>query len=510
MKLYDKVKFTSNQISKELLDELNKRNIKVVKNNLLQSEYSERKTLNIHLLNNKIFVNNKELTKDELFDKYRFVSNIYSMNSDDYIFNYSKKVKDRLEKASKKKSSYKYNYNIDNTIGAIYISDEDYYLMEDDDLKRIVFESDDEKYKYVIPNENGYLLRGANTYYYLLSNKGKFSTVESKHFKELYDYYQEYFKSIIKFISKTNNNILILSILDNVRNYLLVLINIETIINQIEDETMLYEYDNNVILDLIYNTYSLIVDIHEKDKINIMKVEELIIKVLKINILNELDNYSKYYNKMLKSHRECDNFLENYICSKDFYEDNKDERNYISMVYGGIEIPLIYYYLTNKKSKVMYLSLFGIYKDRHKKILDYNAKNFELNKVLKHNISHCVLCDDNTMTCKTLQYAIDTLMLNGIETNKIFLINFVALNRIYQMLDNKSLLDLNLIDKYIFGLYYPTKYSKIKFNTNISNSYLDEFEQFDLSKNYICYYLYKNGIYTKESRINNYRIEGIM
>ena len=33
---------------------------------------------------------------------------------------------------------------------------------------------------------------------------------------------------------------------------------------------------------------------------------------------------------------------------------------------------------------------------------------------------------------------------------------------------------------------------------------------FDLSKEYICYYLYKNGIYTANSRINKYKIEGVL
>ena len=213
---------------------------------------------------------------------------------------------------------------------------------------------------------------------------------------------------------------------------------------------------------------------------------------------------------MLKSHRECDNFLENYVCIKHFYDKNNKEENYLAALYGAIEFPLIFNYLSNKKSKVLYISLYGIYKDRHKKILNYNDKVFNMKKIVSHKFETCVLCDDNLMTGKTLQYMIDCLALEKIQVDKIFLINYVSLNRIYQIVDNNTLIDLDLIDKYIYGLFYPTKYSKIKQNTNFNDTYLDEFSMFDLSKEYICYYLYKNGIYTANSRINKYKIEGVL
>ena len=510
MVIYDKVKLgkTENEkLLKELFNFFNSNFIKIVNKD---DKLTEREILNIDVLINGYFVNGKLLSLNELKDTYLFAPNIFTnVSEEDYIKKYSLLIKNKKKLTESLLNKYKYSKNFDEIIGSIYLSDEDYFLLEDSKLKSFIFSKENDKYNYVLPNEFGYILRGANTYYYLLSNKGKFSHAEYENFKELYNNYQVYFKNVLYNLSELDNKVLILSVLDNIRNYLLILINMYSIMNQKCDETLLYEFENQIILALTNNTYELMISILENDSYELDKLKDLIFNTTKINFLNDIKNVKKtFYDKMLKSHRECDNFLENYIVVSEYLKTHKLEKNYVSTLYGGVEIPLIIRAL-NKNINIYYISLFGIYKDRHKTKLSYNDKIFRVNKNIKNDLTSAVLCDDNMMTGKTIQYIIDSLLINDIKINNILLINHVALNRIYQMIDNKTMMDIDLVDKYIFGLYYPTKYSKIKLNTNINNTYLDEFKIFDFSKEYICYYLYKNGLYKEVSRINKYRIEGI-
>ena len=506
--IYDKVKINNidnSIIYNKVVQKFQDNYIKIIENEICDSE---RATLIIDIKNENIYIDNKIIDIDEIFKKYRLVANIYDKD-ENFIYNYAKMISKRKIKTENLLSKYKYYNNFDKLIGALYLSDEEYYLFEETRLKEFIFSKVGDSFKYVMPIENGYLLRGANTYYYLLSNKGKNEHVKFINFKELYYNYQEYFEGIIKFLNASDNKILVLSILDNIRNYMLTIINILSISKQEKDETILLEFDDENILDIVYDVYEQMVSILEDDKYNFEKIKVILRNAINIKILTLVNNISEnLYDKMLKSHRECDNFLENYVCIKDHYNKSKGEKNYLSALYGGIEIPLIYYYLSSKKTKIYYISLYGIYKERHKKLLNYNDMLFKVKKIVSTDLKTCVLCDDNFMTGRTLQYIIDCLALENIAIKEIFIINYVALNRIYQMIDNISVIDLNLIDRYIFGLFYPTKYSKIKFNTNINNTYLDEFNLFDLSKEYICYFLYKNGLYTQNSRINKYKIEG--
>lgn len=507
--IFDKVRILNkdnSKIERELVEILNQKFIKIMCNDDL---ITERDILEITIEKENLYIENERITLDELINKYNLVANIFTNEQNDYIKNYSKMVLNRKKYVSSLITKNKYYNNFDKVIGALYFSDEEYYTLEDTKLKQFIFSKTGESFKYVIPNESGLLLRGADTYYYLFANKGKFEHVIFNRFESLYKNYTNYFKNIKKIINENDNKILVLSVLDNIRNYILIIINMYSIRNQIGDETILMEFDNQELMDIIYNTYNQMVLILEQDIFDCEKIIRIIDSVINLNYLNDVKNTNKeLYDKMLKSHRECDSFLENYICIKDYYLNNKNEKYYLSALYGGIEIPLIFYYLTKRSSYVYYISLFGIYKERHKSHFDYNDSRFNINKYIKHDVNAFVLCDDNMMTGKTIQYIIDSLCLNDFNVKCLLLINYVALNRIYQVLDNLTLMDLDLIDKYIFGLYYPTKYSKIKFDKNIKGTYLDEFNIFDLSKEYICYYLFKNGIYAEESRINNYRIGG--
>ena len=508
--IYDKMKIISEDNSKvkqKLKKIANKNFVKIVCND---NKTTERQLLEIFVKENKCYVEDIQIEENDIFKKYHFVANIFCDVNNNYSKDYSKFVRKRKNKSELLLKKYEYSKNFDSTIGAIYLSDEDFYAIRNSKLKEFIFSKSGESFNFVIPNETGFLLRGAVTYYYLLSSKGKFEHVTIDRFKELYDNYSNYFKNISEVLRPNDDKVLVMSVLDNIRNYILQIINFYTIMHQKGDETILVEFANKDILDIIYDVYEQMINILEINRFEYKRIINILDRVLELNYLDDIKKVSeKLYDKMLKSHRECDNFLENYVCIRDYYQNNKKEKYYLSSLYGGIEIPLIFYYLTSKKSYVYYISLFGIYKERHKSRFNYNDKRFIINKNIYHKTKHFVLCDDNMMTGKTVQYIIDSLALSNVKVKNIFLINYVALNRIFQVIDNLTLMDLKLIDKYIFGMYYPTKYSKIKFNKNINGTYMDEFNLFDLSKEYICYFLFKNGLYTKESRINNYRIEGL-
>jgi len=522
MRIYDSVIIrttnANNKIVNELKKEFKDRFIKIYKE-LKNLDYCEHDTLIIEIINNKILIEDNEILVKDIFIKYKFVSNIFSIEEDinKYKKEYAKYIFNKKNQANKIVSKYNFRKNFDFVSGSIYLSDEEYFLLHDTKLKKVIFNNKNNSYEYVIPNENGYILRGSSTYYYLLSNKGKFENVNLKHFEEFVDNYKIYFKKIINAISDIKGNkedcILVLSVLDNIRNYLLVLINALVISNQKEDETLLYELTNskyNVILDDIVIVFEQMINIVNNNLFDTKLIVKIINNILKYKFLDAVKNTdSKFYDKMLKSHRECDCFLENYLTVLNYLNKNKYDSNFLGTLYGGIELPLIAYFLKNKKGIIIYISLFGIYNQRHKCKLNYDEISKKINNKIKiDNVLKCILCDDNMLTGKTIQYILDSLIIQNIEVERILLINHVNMNRIYQIIDNKTLLDLSIIDKYIHGLFFSTKYSKIKFGENRKNSYLDEFNLFDLSKEYICYYIYKNKIFSANSRICNYTIGG--
>lgn len=518
MKIYDsvviKTKNTTYSKINKVKKEFKKRFIKIY-DSVKYNDYCEHETLLIQIIENKIIVENRETSINDVFKNYRFVSNIFSDIGDMNIYqkNYAEYIIKKNKQVEKIISKNKYKKNFDLISGAVFISDEEYYLMKKSKLRDAIFINNNNNYKYVIPNENGYLLRGSNTYYYLLANKGKNEKVSIKHFEEFVNNYKDYFKLINTSLDNNSSNLLILSVLDNIRNYLLVLINALIISKQETDETLIYEITNSEysqLLDNIINVYYLMTSIIYNKKYDISLISNVINKILQYNFLDDIKNIdSKFYDKMLKSHRECDNFLENYLTVLNYMKKEKKDSVFLGVLYGGIELPLIAYYLKNKNIRVVYITLFGIYSQRHKRTLNYEYISKKINNKIKSNKEFkCVLCDDNMLTGKTMQYILDSLIIQNITVDKILLVNHVNMNRIFQIIDNKTLMELSLIDKYIYGLFFSTKYSKIKYGANMKNNYLDEFNLFDLSKEYICYYLYKNKIFSKKSRIYNYTIGG--
>ena len=149
----------------------------------------------------------------------------------------------------------------------------------------------------------------------------------------------------------------------------------------------------------------------------------------------------------------------------------------------------------------------------NKQLLDlrkFNIRNFGglMNSDIFKN-SNVDLFDDNALTGKTLQLAINSLYDCNINVNNICIVRYPSINRIDQMfLDNPSAVDYNLFFNYIYGLCFSSPYSW-KDNSwkkeNGETDYTDSLGIFDLNRKKILECLIKNHDYKEKSEVGEYR-----
>ena len=140
----------------------------------------------------------------------------------------------------------------------------------------------------------------------------------------------------------------------------------------------------------------------------------------------------------------------------------------------------------------------------------FNIKDFGglMNSEIFEN-SNVDLFDDNVLTGKTLQLAINSLYDCNIGVNNICVVRYPSINRIDQMfLDNPSAVDYNLFFNYIYGLCFSSPYSwkdnKWK-KENGEIDYVDSLGIFDLNRKKIVECLIKNHDYNEQSEVGEYR-----
>ena len=130
-----------------------------------------------------------------------------------------------------------------------------------------------------------------------------------------------------------------------------------------------------------------------------------------------------------------------------------------------------------------------------------NSNNFE-------NLS-VDLFDDNVLTGKTLQLAINSLCDCNIFVNNICIVRYPSINRIDQMfLKNPSAVDYHLFFDYIYGLCFSSPYSwKDNEWTDKNNkiNYTDSLGIFDLNRKKIIECLIKNHDFNDESEVGEYK-----
>lgn len=425
----------------------------------------------------------------------------------------------------------------DKESGSIIVPMYEMELLQNSPLKEFWLSLENESLIYSLRDNNNYLLRGSKTYYYFISNRISINRKDITSKEDVINWYKNNEKflndSINAILSTENlnnqvNKKLLLGVLDNCRNILLVLINHYLVSNY---------FDKNILLDIsldeenynnkLYNTIMEIERLMSRicfenqyfvDKEKTIEIINNTRKVLLNNMTHELERADeKDYSKNYRAYREIDNFAENYIAVSLYKEkcDNNKFANACGLSYGGIELPILAKIVDQNRIEKLLILKFNkeVSGYKNKQLLDlrkFNIKDFNglINSEIFEN-SNVDLFDDNTLTGKTLQIAINALYDCNINVNNICIVRYPSINRIDQMfLDNPSAVDYNLFFNYIYGLCFSSPYSwkdNNWKNEKGETDYTDSLGVFDLNRKKIVECLIKNHDYKEESEVGEYR-----
>ena len=426
----------------------------------------------------------------------------------------------------------------DKSSGSIKIPMYEWEINQSNPLKEFWSFEKNQCFKYLIRDDCNYLLRGSSTYYYFISNRisenGKDITSRNdvlawhnNYIKFFYDANEALLET--KDINSIFNKKLLLGILDNCRNVLLVIMN---------HKLVHYGVNDNILLDIslkenrtFFDIYDTLLKVEEnmsnicfkseffidKDFICslVTKTKDLLIDNLRDeNLLEEKDDYSKDY----RAYREIDNFGENYTAVSLYQEKRNNKNDFINacgLSYGGIELPIIAKIVD--KNRVERLLLLKFNKEvsgySNKQLIDLRKFNInEYGGLVNSNSfqnSNFDLFDDNVLTGKTLQLAINSLYDCNIGVKNICIVRYPGINRIDQMfLNNIAAVDFHLFFDYIYGLCYSSPYSWKDNGWQDEDEvvdYKDSLMVFDLNRKKIVECLIKNHDYKENSEVGNYR-----
>lgn len=488
----------------------------------------------------------------ELIKKSKILPTVCLEKADklDYKFNFA--IAEKNIVLGRKKLLNKYNDLInvnfgendgidslfDKASGSVIIPMYEWELVSDSSLKDFWSSKENGHLKYLMRDNKNYLLRGSSTYYYLISNRksenGK-DVTSKKDVMNWHNNYIQFLDNAFNAVLKTDdlniiiNKKLLLGVLDNCRNALLVIMNHKLVSNNLNSNILLDISSNkNKDFFAIYNTLLEIEDsmsnmcfkngfIINKDFVcNVIKQSK---KILTDNLsIEEITKDKQNYSKDYRTYREIDNFGENYTAVSLYQEkrnDNDDFINACGLSYGGIELPIIA--KTIDKSRIESLLLLKFNREvsgySNKQLLD--LRNFNINEygglINSHLFqnSHLDLFDDNVLTGKTLQLAINSLYDCNIDVKNICIVRYPGTNRIEQMFsDNTAAVDFHLFFDYIYGLCFSSPYSWKDNEWKDKNgkvSYEDTLGVFDLNRKKIIECLIKNHDYSEESEVGEYK-----
>lgn len=419
----------------------------------------------------------------------------------------------------------------DSSSGSIKIPMYEWITIPDNNpLKQLWLTCNDSSLCYSMYDNENILLRGSGIYYYFLSqrihdeNTREDITTKEMIYEWLNNNMEFFSKSLIAInntsdINDLNNTKMILGLIDNIRNYLLILLNQQIVSNNIEKNVManletlakdslMYKLYNNLISaeNLMKN-----ISFNENYKINSIDVENLIENMilitnefrLKFNKQPDKENYSKD----IRAYREIDNFAENFItCYLTLQKDsNIFNKGICGVCYGGLELPIIMKSIDDRINDVSILKF-------NKNVTGYAKKQslelrfFDISKTGGIEIfgidkqKEYIILDDNLLTGKTMQLVITTFYDIGINVDKIVAVRYPGVNRISQMfMPNHGAVDYRNFFNFIEGLYFSSSYSWR--DPYGKNPYEDSLGIFDLNRRKILECLAKNGDYSKKSEV---------
>lgn len=422
-----------------------------------------------------------------------------------------------------------FNDVFDKKSGGLIFKDWEWQLLPNNNRIKELFETNDSgKYKYMIDTDSGKLLRGADTYYYFLANKGKNQNVTQRQIFEWWQNNSAFIKDVLYILNDykirtSEDKRLLLGVLDNVKNSSLIMLN-SKIVSKFPNENILLPFDTYLKEREIMNWYNICSNIYNEmgnlcfsDKSVDYQIEDIkktlsrFAEEYKNGVLDILGKNDIDLNKKcFRSYREIDNYIENYITMSLVIQKGLEENpkffdkgvNFTGIAYGGLELPFLAKNILHGEANTAVVLLKGKYKDRHMQNIKYDSNNDKLNIVGGNQYSDGVniLTDDNVLTGKTLQIALDILFSNGINIDNTAIVRYPSLNRIEQMFfEGHGAIDTTKFFTFIKGLIFPSPYSKIKPDNN--GSYLDELGIFNKTRDRILRYLYKNGKFSPESEV---------
>ncbi len=477
----------------------------------------------------------------EVINRYNIVPKLFFKNliNDKYEVKLSKLEHERDVEKSKiiEKYNSKLNkkFQVTNGINSIYewytgaIFFKDYEWNEIDDnnsLKKMFSEKNNDSFIYLLPLDSGLILRSYKIYYYFSTNVSRFEKPNKKQINNWFYNVSKYINNLKlilpTYIIKNNyDRRLLLGVVDNLRNIILLLTNSELMI--LSDNGKDFIYHDSCSKSILNKYFKLIMDYQTiidnicfeetNDKLCLHLLNDIVIclDILKeqthsnLSVINDAFILSKCFNPL----REIDNYIENYIVCKSIIKKkklNKKQFHLISILYGSLELPFIIKRLCNSKIQLSFMfQNNGMYLNKQQQSLARINKDItEYGKCNRTNATFIV--DDNMMSGVTMQLAYNKLFINNYKNIKgLFIIRHPNVNRIAQLEHFDVALNLDLVDKFIFGMITDTPYSKIKRNSNLNNMFVNELNIFSIMTEIFLKALYCNNSFIKDSQVDIFK-----
>lgn len=412
----------------------------------------------------------------------------------------------------------------DKRAGGVLFKDWEWERIPDTNPLKQLFETKKEGQQvYSLDTDEGRILRGADTYYYFLTNKAKSQKLNigmvcewAKNNLTFLDKSFDCLSSVKKF--DVNSRRLLLGVLDNVRNISLIILNtnivkqanaksaiLGLISNSNNEEIQKWsEICKNVAKSMktLCFTRNLDDTFYSDSRQLIDDVRKSLTADMKSVVANP-DSIN--LDKSFRSYREIDNFIENYIALHYALNQIKEKNpevlnrqiNFIGATYGGLELPFIANEILGSEILMSAIILQSKYKDRNPN--DYLNTQLDTHNLKEKNSQYNILGDDNVLTGKTLQSIINLLFTNDIPVQNITIVRYPSINRVNQMVLEDYAVDTSKFFNYIQGLVFTSPYTKLKDIRN--DPYLDELGIFNKDRRRLLEYLYKNGRYTENSEV---------
>lgn len=426
----------------------------------------------------------------------------------------------------------------DKSSGSIIIPMYEWELLSVNPLKDFWSLKENNCFKYLMRDDNNYLLRGSSTYYYFIANRKNINGKDITSKDDVLTWHNNYIRffdnaeyaiSNTENVNSVINKKLLLGILDNCRNVLLIIMNHKLFSDNFNNNTLMeISSTNNKDFFEIYKILFKVEDVMSNicfkndfliDKDYICNIVNESKKILTKNLLiEESQEVKEDYSKDYRAYREIDNFGENYTAVSLYKEkrnDNNKAINACGLSYGGIELPIIAKIVD--KNKVESLLLLKFSKEvsgySNKQLMDLRKFNInDYGGLINSNYfqnSNFDIFDDNVLTGKTLQLAINSLYDCDITVGNICIVRYPGINRIDQMfLNNTAAIDFHLFFDYIYGLCYHSPYSWKdneweKLDGKVD--YEDTLGVFDLNRKKIIECIIKNHDYRENSEVGEYK-----